>query len=169
MARATTPGGERRSVIFDAGWHALCTSARGRPESHGSAIVRAHSSKNRARSQRLVSGQLRKGRESVDPDPSDRSRAMHLGFSRRLTWVTVSEEEQGRRTIDFAGRLTEDYKSTRRGAREYLAGAPADPDAPIWWISVVATTGVPPHAWPVRRRYRLDARLSAARESRHPA
>ena len=49
MARATTPGWERRSVNFDAGWHALCTSVRGRPESRESAVVRAHSSKNRAR------------------------------------------------------------------------------------------------------------------------
>ena len=53
---------------------------------------------------------------------------MQLGFSRRLTWVTVSEEELGRLTIDFAGRLTEDYKSTRRGAREYLARASEAPD-----------------------------------------
>ncbi len=74
---------------------------------------------------------MRKGRESVDPRPFLPLTGYALGLSRRLTWVTVSEEELGRLTIDFAGRLTEEYKSTRRGAREYLAGAAEAPDAPM--------------------------------------
>jgi hypothetical protein len=48
-----------------------------------------------------------------------------------VNWVTVSEEELGRLTTDVSGRLTEERKSTRRGAREYLAGAAEAPDAPM--------------------------------------
>jgi hypothetical protein len=56
---------------------------------------------------------------------------MHLGLSRRPTWVTVSEVELGRLTMNFVGRLTEDYETTRRGAREDLAGMPDKPDTPL--------------------------------------
>jgi hypothetical protein len=56
---------------------------------------------------------MRKGRESVDPPPFLLLTGYAFGVSRRLTWVTVSEEELGRLTIDFAGRPTEDYESTR--------------------------------------------------------
>jgi hypothetical protein len=56
---------------------------------------------------------MRKGRESVDPRPFLPLTGYVFGVLRRLTWVTVSEEELGRLTIDFAGRLTEDFESTR--------------------------------------------------------
>ena len=86
---------------------------QGRPESRESAIVRAHSSKNRAKLQPLFSEGMRKGRGSVDPRPFLPLTGYVIGVLRRLTWVTVSEEELGRLTIDFAGRPTEDYESTR--------------------------------------------------------
>src|SRR5918998_2377886 len=54
-------------------------------------------------------GRKRKGRESVDPRPFLPLTGYVFGVLRRLTWVTVSEEELGRLTVDFAGRLTEDY------------------------------------------------------------
>jgi hypothetical protein len=76
-------------------------------------------------------GGMRKGPESVDPRPFLPLTGYALGLSRRLTWVTVSEEELGRLTIFLVGRLTEEYQSTRRGAREYLAGAAEAPDAPM--------------------------------------
>jgi hypothetical protein len=74
-----------------------------------------------------------KGRGSVDSRPFLPLTGYALGLSRQLTWVTVSEleEELRRLTIDFAGRLTEDFVSMRRGAREYLARAPEGPDAPM--------------------------------------
>jgi hypothetical protein len=56
---------------------------------------------------------MRKGRESVDPRPFLPLTGYVFGVSRLLTWVIVSEEELGRLTIDFAGRPTEDYESTR--------------------------------------------------------
>ena len=86
---------------------ARCTSVRGRPESRGSAVVRAHSSKNRARN-RLVSRPNEEGSGSVDPRPFLPLTGYALGLSRRLTWVTVSEEKLGRLTIDLVGRLTEE-------------------------------------------------------------
>ena len=76
---------------------------------------------------------MRKGPESVDPRPFLPLTGYALGLARRLTWVTVSdlEEKLGRLTTLFAGRLTEEFESTRRGAREYLAGASEGPDAPL--------------------------------------
>ena len=76
-------------------------------------------------------GRMRKGPGSVDPRPFLPLTGYALGFSRRANWVAVSEEELGRLTIDFSGRLTEELESTRRGAREYLAGAAEAPDAPM--------------------------------------
>ncbi len=76
-------------------------------------------------------GRMRKGRESVDPRLFLPLTGYALGLSRRVNWVTVSEEELGRLTIDFSGRPTEELESTRRGAREYLAGAAEAPDAPM--------------------------------------
>jgi hypothetical protein len=74
---------------------------------------------------------MRKGRGFVDPRPFPALTGYALRLSRRVNWVTVSEEELGRRTSDFVGRLTEEYQSTRRGAREYLAAAAEAPAAPM--------------------------------------
>ena len=76
-------------------------------------------------------GRMRKGPGSVDPRPFLPLTGYALGLSRRLTWVTVSEEKLGRLTIDLVGRLTEEHELTSRGAREYLAGAPEAPDTPM--------------------------------------
>jgi len=109
------------------------TSLRGRHKSRESAVVRAHSSKNRATIQRLFAGPDGEGSGSLDSRPFLPLTGYALGLSRHLTWVTVSdlEEELRRLTIDSAGRLTEEFESIRRGAREYLAGAPEGPDAPM--------------------------------------
>jgi hypothetical protein len=75
---------------------------------------------------------MRKGRESVDPPPFLLLTGYAFGVSRRLTWVTVSEEELGRRTIDF---LVAQLRITNRRVEEPVSISRERPkDRTLRWL-----------------------------------
>jgi hypothetical protein len=133
MERSTPSGRVRRWVIFRAGWHALSRACGADTRAANLPLCAPILARIVPQFSDSFQGRMGKGRGSLDSRPFLPLTGYALGLSRHLTWVTVSdlEEELRRLTIDSAGRLTEEFESIRRGAREYLAGAPEGPDAPM--------------------------------------
>src|SRR5829696_4454412 len=67
---------------------------------------------------------MQKGPGSYEPGPFPPLTGYELEVVRRLTVVSVSGEVLGRVTAEAARHPAEDYRTTRRGARESLARVP---------------------------------------------